>query len=150
MTTHKQEALEIALDNDIDYRKLLIDMMMSDPSAVVDLMKPDIDGFVKSMISEMPYTFMVLARQQMSGIVQIKKITAALKQDALVNAIKLLREDTKIDLKSAKDIIVSARDTLVSMGKLPNRTGWAPPAANARLASKADEARRDAIVEAFC
>jgi len=120
--TIQSEAVAYALDNELDYTKLCLMALQTMLGTVLDIIKPDFNYFAAEFLKIDPEMFLRLAKQQVSGIKKMEKIVAGLKSNAIIDAIKTLREDTGLGLKEAKDIIVAARDELVVRGKLPNST----------------------------
>lgn len=118
----QSEAVALSLDNELDYQKMLLSLLQTQPGLVLDILKPDMDYFAAEFLKRDPAVFIQLAKQQISGIKNMIDITNFMVINNLVGAIKALRVDTGLGLKEAKDIIVAARDILVAQGKLSNAT----------------------------
>jgi hypothetical protein len=116
------EAVAYALDHELDYTKLLLRLLQVEPGFVLDILKPDMDRFAAEFLSRRPELFLTYAKQQVSGIEKMQKIVDHLIANSVIDAIKVLREDTGLGLKEAKDVIVFARDQLVTRGKLASTT----------------------------
>lgn len=118
MTTHLQDAITFALDHELDNARLIGALMQADPILFMSLVPMDFDQVAADFLKLSPVTFLALAKRQVSTLKNINEINVNLKHGNLVGAIKVLREDAGLGSKEAKDVIVFARDVLVTLGKL--------------------------------
>ena len=144
----QQEAIRYTLTHELDYTKLMLRLMIDDPVLVIDLLAPDMDRFAADFLKRDPEQFLKLAKQFVTGIQRMREIKAFLTSGNLVGVIKLLREDTGLGLKEARDIICEARDRLVFVGKLPQGSQQVATSTTPKL-NASDEAKVAGILAEF-
>ena len=152
MTTHLQDAVAFALDNELDNSKLIIALVQKDPNLFLSLAKLDVDQIAADFLQQSPVEFLNLAKSQVSTLKKITEINGFIKHGNLVGAIKALREDAGLGLKEAKDVIVFVRDTLVKLGRMnapANISGSNFNSGQTITLPSSHQAMADAIIAAF-
>jgi hypothetical protein len=106
-----KEAVALSLDNELDYNRMIIDLVTKSPAHFLELIDGDALALAHKLLKIDPAMYCVIARQQIVFGLDCEEIKRMLMSanvpgqgTPLIAAIKKVREKTGLGLKEAKDV----------------------------------------------
>lgn len=130
MNEQTAAAVKITVDNQLDYKRLLIDLVRHSPAHFEQLLEDagdDLDVKLASIFLQLdPALYTQLAEQQVAAKLKLDTICGALRDNDSMTAIRTIRL-SGFGLKEAMDIFKHARFYLYSGGRLGSSQIYAAP-----------------------
>ena len=103
-----KEAVAISLDNELDYNRMIIDLVTKSPAHFLELIDGDGLALAHKLLKIDPAMYVEMAKKQIAmglSATVIKSFLAGAQGPQIIGAIKTVREVCGFGLKEAKDII---------------------------------------------